>query len=213
MPPLFKRSTKSALDKRHLVSPVLQARRRLGYTIAIGVVLCAITYFFYTSPKTSAESTSNANLIAERQLVATAVANLKGTVSGTTNACTEYRQDHALDQLLPASQPDVTYGALSNLVQGSGLVVSSIAAPSTAPVGTTSGALYIAYSISATGTYPQLRTAINDINAYSPLLTVSAVNMTASATVVGAIAATVTIDEWWYPTLAVLPTVNSATCK
>jgi len=57
------------------------------------------------SPKTSAESTSNANLIAERQLVATAVANLKGTVSGTTNACTEYRQDHALDQLLqPASR-------------------------------------------------------------------------------------------------------------
>jgi Tfp pilus assembly protein PilO len=213
MPALNFRSSKSALDRRHLVSPVLQARRRLGIAIALGVVLCALTYFFYTSPKTSAENAANSALTTNRQLLATAEANLKSTRSGTASACVEYRQDRVLDQLLPATQPDVSLGTLSSVLQSSGLTVTSISPPTGAPLGTSSGALYSPYIIAIAGAYPELHAAIEALGRYSPLITVGAVNLTASTTASGRVTATITADQWWYPAVAALPAVNSPACK
>jgi uncharacterized protein YlxW (UPF0749 family) len=80
-------------------------------------------------------------------------------------------------------------------------------------LGTSSGALYTPYTITATGNYPELHAAVEALGAYSPLITVGALNMTASTTVNGNLTATITADEWWYPTLATLPAVNTAACK
>jgi Tfp pilus assembly protein PilO len=213
MPTFNFRSSKSALDRRHLVSPVLQARRRLGYVIAFGVVLCALTYFFYSAPKTSAESTANATLATNQQLLSTAEANLKSTASGTTNACVEYRQDRALDQLLPATQPNISLAALSNLIQSAGLAVSSISPPPSTPLATAAGALYAPYTIATSGTYSEVHAAVEAVDAYSPLITVAAVNISASTTTTGDLTATLKLDEWWYPALNTLPVVTSATCR
>ena len=212
MPSFNFRSSKSALDKRHLVSPVLQARRRLGYAIALGVVLCALTYFFYTAPKTSAESKANANLTTEQSLLTTVEASLRGAASGTDSACVTYHQDHALDQLLPATEPDISLGELSNLVQSTGLTVSSITPTSTAPGATTSGAMFVSYTVGTTGNYQELQAALAALDAYSPLLTVSALNTAASTVTSGDITATLTIDEWWYPGYSTFAQ-SPGTCK